>query len=292
MQEAVGFRLRWLCLADVRALVAALIFLACLNPFPVRAASRPGGFRPGLCFSQTRPPTTKQQLALLKDLRQWTGFVEIESDDEGFFVLGNRAHILGGSATARDLISTVVDGPDLYTIESHQRSSDLAFARIRARLDYVNSKNVPGLIRHLWSVEIDFQDYTELRGQAEAIRAFGPALNLLHELAHAAMHLRDSTSDRDSLGDCERYINQIRRELGLAERESYEPINTQAVTPFGTGQRILGELSFVRIDPGKRIKKFRLTFDVQNVFAASLVKTRSADIPGLARDGFRAIPGR
>ncbi len=284
MQVAVKSRLRRVCPANIRRFVAALISLACLHPLAVQATSVPeSGFRAGLCFSQTRPLTTKQQTALLKDLRRWTGFAEIQSDDDGFFVLGNRAHILGGSATARILMSAVVDGSDSYTVESHHRSPEVAFARIQSRLDYVNPKTAPGLTRHCWTVEIDFHDYQELRGQAEAISAFDPALNLLHELAHAVLHLRDSSGAADSLGDCERYINQIRRELGLPERQSYEPVKEQAMTPYGTGQRILGELTFVRIDPGKRIKKLRLRFDVENVFAACLVERPSGGIRVLAR---------
>jgi len=283
MRKAVGFRLRTLGPARTGGIMAALIAL-CLHPLPVlRATDLSGSFRPGLSFSQTRPLTPKQQAALLEGLRQRTGFSEIRCDGGGFLVLGNRARIRGGSVTARTLVSAVVDGRDSYTIESYQRSPEVAFARIQGQLDYVNVRVAPRLTRHSWSVAIDFHDYGELRGQAEAIRAFDPALTLLHELAHAVMNLRDSAGETDSLGDCERYINQIRRELGLPERQSYESVNTQTVTPYGAGQRILAELSFVRVDPGNRIRRFRLTFDVENVFAAGMVKRQSAGIGGLAR---------
>lgn len=279
--------------ANFRNIGAVLIVLACLHPIAVQAASRlGGGFRAGLYFSQDRPLTNKQQTALLADLRRLTGFRGIESDEEGFLMLGDRTRVVGGSPTARALISAVVDGRDSFSIESHQKSPELAFARIRAKLDYVNTRTDPGLTRRFWSVEIDFHDYQELRGQADAIKAFDPALNLLHELAHPVMHLRDSDGGADSLGDCERYINQIRRELGLAERQSYAPATERVATPYGTGQRIVGELIFVRTDPGNRTRKFRLTFDVANVCAVNLGKPDSRAIREIAQAGARPGAGR
>jgi len=271
MQEAIGPRVGWLQSPKRRTFMAAFIFLAYLHPLVVRGEA---GFRAGLYFSQTSPLTDEQETAVLEDLRQWTGFVEIQPDENGRIVLGDRTGISGGSATARSLILGAMDGADSYTVEGGYRSPEVAFARIQARSDYVNQKAAPGLTRHCWSIQLDFHDYQELRGQAEAISAFDPGLNLLHELAHAVLRLRDSTSQADPLGDCERFINRIRREMGVPERESYLPVNGLAVTPAGTGQRVVGELTFVRIGPDKRIKKFRLTFDVLNVFAVAVVGRR------------------
>ncbi len=278
MQEAVTRRLTGFRWKQFRPFVVLLLLLACLHPLPLEGASGvTESFRAGLSFSQTLPLTTGQQEDLLRDLRRLTGYTEIECDDAGFLVLGNREHMAGGSATARALISAAVDGLDAYIIESHSRSPEVAFARIRAQSDYVDSKTAPRLTRHTWTVEMDFNDYGELRGEADAMTAFDPALTLLHELAHAVRHLRDSISETDPLGDCERHINQIRRELGLPERQNYESVNKQAVTPYGTGQRVLGELTFIRSDPGKGTRKSRLTFDVENVFAASAIKPRLAN---------------
>jgi len=249
-----------------------LCILVCLPPLRAQdAASPPADFRPGLCFSQTRPLSAKQKAALIQDLKRLTGFMEIATDEYGFLTAGNRANLVAGSATARALIEAVVDGGDSYTVESHYQSPAVAFARIRARLDYVDEKVTPRLRQGLWSVEMDFHDYKQLRGEADVITAFDPSLTLLHELAHAVLRLRDSTSKADPLGDCERHINVIRRELGLPERQNYESVNTQAVSPYGTAQRVLGEIRFARIDPGKGVKKSRLTFDVGNVYTGSLV---------------------
>jgi len=273
MREAERGSRRACRLRNIATGLSVLISLMCLSPLTIRAANEAaGGFRGGVCFSQARPLTIKQQATLLKGLRRLTGFCEIHPDTDGFLVLGNRSHFTGGSETARALISAAIGGQDSYVVESHDRSSEVAFARIGAGLDYVNWKSAPRTIRHSWSVAIDFSDYRELRGQKEAIVSFDPALNLLHELAHAVMNLRDSTSESDSLGECERYVNQIRRELGLAERESYAPVKEIAVTPFGTGHRVVGQLTFVRINSGAGPKKFRLTFDVENVFVPSPVK--------------------
>ncbi len=253
-------------------LIITLVFLVGTPALTAQGTAKStDDFRPGLYFSQTRPLTAKQKAALLQDLKRLTGFMEITTDEHGFLTVGNRAYVVAGSATARGLIEAVVDGDNSYTIESHYQSPAVAFARIRARLDYVNAKVTPRLRQGLWSVEMDFHDYKQLRGEADVITAFDPSLTLLHELAHAALRLRDSTGKADPLGDCERYINVIRRELGLPERQNYESVNTQAVTPYGTAQRVLAEIRFARIDPGKGVKTSRLTFDVGNVYTGGLV---------------------
>jgi hypothetical protein len=55
------------------------------------------------------------------------------------------------------------------------------------------------------------------------VTAFDPAITPLHELAHGVLHMQDAISASDPLGDCERYINKIRREMGQAERQNYLP---------------------------------------------------------------------
>jgi hypothetical protein len=257
--------------------VALMLWVACLPAFRVFGAiSVPAGFRSGLCLSKTRPLTIRQQTGLFEQMRQRTGFAELHLDEDGFLALGDRAHISGGSPTARALLLAVVDSRDLFIIESHESEADLAFARVRAKFDYVSLSTIPEHRRTFWSIEIDFDDYGQLRGERDAISAFDPCLCLLHELAHAVFNFRDSVGEDDSLGDCERYINQIRRELRLPERQTYESVSRYAVSPNGAGRRLLGELTFFCFREGNRAKTLRLSFDVEDVVRSKFIKARTS----------------
>jgi hypothetical protein len=70
-------------------------------------------------------------------------------------------------------------------------------------------------------VEMDFSDFDLLQGGREVVAAFDPALVALHELGHAVLALEDDKTNVWGLGDCEEYVNHIRRELGLPERQQY-----------------------------------------------------------------------
>jgi len=99
----------------------------------------------------------------------------------------------------------------------------------------------------LQPVEIDFSDFLQLQGQKEARAAFDLGFVLLHELAHCALNLHDAETDPAEIGECESYINRIRRELGLPEREHYAARMQQAALWPWQPKTLRAELTFVRL---------------------------------------------
>ena len=229
-------------------------------------------FRPGVVNSRNRPLSARQLSVLLEGLRRWTGFQKLEFDKDGVLRTGDRVRILDGSASARGLLTAAIDGADSFLLENHEGSSEVAFAAIGGAAVYLDGKKVT---HDIWSVKFDFRDFARLRGSGESLTAFDPAINLLHELAHGVLRVQDAVDPSDQLGDCERHINQMRREVGLPERRSYEPDKQLAVTPLCGQQRLIGELVFVKPLPGKRTGKTSLLFDVEDVIQREgLVGTR------------------
>jgi hypothetical protein len=191
--------------------------------------------------------------------------MEMRFDQNGSLNPGDRAHIEGGSATARALLFAAVDSPDCFLLENNERSPVVAFGQTEATTDYIDKAE----IRHVvWTIMLDFHDFSELRGPAEAIKAFGPAMILLHELGHGVLRLHDPAGKEDPLGECERHINKIRRELGLPERESYYPQVELATIGHCQTSVPKATLIFVRAESGKdhdKTQSFALFFNVENV---------------------------
>jgi hypothetical protein len=195
-------------------LLGALSFAALANP----VSSYPAGVR----NSSGPRRLNERQLQMLQDsLRQKTGFVELEFDQQGALTLGNRQNIAGGSATARALLAAAVDSANLYELESHERSPEVAFARIyesEYRLSEAGQRTA------VHQVQLDFADFDCLSGAREAKASFDMGIALLHELAHGVLKLRDPRSEEiDQIGECDAHVNQIRRELRLPERLYYHP---------------------------------------------------------------------
>ena len=181
-------------------------------------------------------------------MRHKTGFLELHLDASGFLTLGDRARIAGGSATARELLIAAVDGGKVFELENHSHSPNVAFAQIKlARMteDFLSKARI-----EVWRLQLDFADFTQLRGSQEALAAFDLGINVLHELGHGVLNLRD-TSDPTQPGACEQRINRIRRELGLPERQSYTARGRLVVMPGEQVATIRSELIFVRVERGR-----------------------------------------
>src|SRR5262245_24233660 len=172
----------------------------------------------------------RQLQKLQESLRQKTGFVELSFDRQGALTLGNRQHIAGGSATARALLATAVDRVNLYELESHERSPEIAFARLRD-MEYRISET--GKRVNIYQAQIDFADFDRLQGPREARASLDVGIALLHELAHGVLKLQDPPVDTDEIGECDAHINKMRRELQLPERLYYHPGVTVAQLPDG-----------------------------------------------------------
>jgi hypothetical protein len=121
-------------------------------------------------------------------------------------------------------------------------------------------------IEHL-SIRIDFSDFGKLIGAKEVLASFDLGMTILHELVHGVRKLHDSVNEWEDVGDCERYVNTIRKELGLPERQQYVARSQTIVSPVGWMVKI-AELQFARTDfrNGKlKTDEYKLTWDVQRV---------------------------
>jgi hypothetical protein len=133
-------------------------------------------------------------------------------------------------------------------------------------------------------LEVDFTDFAHLRGDREVIAAFDLGFCVLHELVHAVLDLRDAGEERAGPGNCEDYINRIRRELRLPERQHYFA-RLRDVAPFPQGGTVKrAELMFARAngqDGRTKIERFYLNWEAQQV-GRSGGYTKSAAVPGAA----------
>jgi hypothetical protein len=221
------------------------VILCALATLSLAAPTDPSRYRAGLRNSTERYKLSAKQLnAVLESLRDKTGFLGMRFDEAGFLTLGDRTRMAGGSAAARALLVAAVDGTKSFDLENHDRSRNVAFARLAPAIIY--ESRVTGARIEALPLELDFFDFAQLRGEKEVIAAFDLGLAVLHELAHGVLHLRDTEAETGGLGECEDYINRIRRELGLPERQHYIA-RAQRVSLRPNGPTVdLVELTFAR----------------------------------------------
>jgi len=159
--------------------------------------------------------TQQQRDELAGKLRRITGWSELSFDRSGALQIGNRV-FLGGSHSARSLITQSISGASFIVLEDVSRHPDVAFARIiPGKLKGDIGNQTPSFV-----VQIDFADFQHLVGDRRARQAFDVGWALLHELDHV---VNDSVDAKDlgETGACESHINQMRRESGLPERADY-----------------------------------------------------------------------
>jgi hypothetical protein len=232
----------------------------------------PYRFQAGLRISENLPLSDAQRRSLLNGLKSCTGFMELHFDESGQLSVGDRTHLTHGSNTARELLFATVESRDSFILESSTHSPTIAFAEIAGTDTYIDALN--GEKRGVWRVRLDFSDFANLRGPDHAVASFTPAINLLHELGHGVLKKWDLLTSADQLGDCERHINLIRRELGLPVRETYQPRGWRAVSPGNSTNSFQAEFRFSMIDEHTHKKKtFYLAFDVDRVCDVSKVRS-------------------
>jgi hypothetical protein len=103
------------------------------------------------------------------------------------------------------LLAEAVAGPSLIVLEEASSRSDVAFCRVvRGRWVRGESNKPPAFV-----VLIDFTDFHQLSGDAEARAAFDVGWGLLHEIDHV---VKDSEDARDAkvVGECEDHNNRMR----------------------------------------------------------------------------------
>jgi hypothetical protein len=253
------------------SIVAGLCWLSSWTP----AYSRdiPYHFHPGLRISQTKTLTTRELTGLIRELSSLSG-LHLKVDVDGKLDYDRKLSAVGGSASARELLVKAIDNSDSFSVESANNSTQVAFAQIESTITYTDEANR----RHNeWVIRIDFADFAYLRGDATAIKAFNPGMNMMHELTHAILKLPDPEGPNDPLGQCERYVNLIRAELGLPLRQYYFPKTRLASSPVSLSQILQGELKFTPGDPhSKKAEESLVTFNIAMVVDSQRVKSKTS----------------
>jgi hypothetical protein len=218
--------------------------------------------------------SSKQLEIVLKSLQEKTGYAEMSFDENGFLRLGDREKFNGGSETARALFETVADSNKSIDLQNHTHSPTVAFARLERATVY--QSRATGKTIDVYPLQIDFSDFSKLRGDKRVIAAFDIGFVIMHELGHAILGLRDPASEVEGAGECEDYINRIRRELNLPERQNY--IARTRSVPFTTanGNREHAELNFVHLGDAPGLAKpqnFSLLWEASTVGPIRSIKS-------------------
>ncbi len=252
-------------------LLNMVVCLCCLSAStPAHTRDLPYRFHPGLRISRTKPLTTQELTGLIRELSSLSG-LHLKVDVDGTIHYDRNLPAVGGSAIARELLLKSIDSSDSFSVEAANHSKRIAFAQIESTTSYKNGINPP---QTEWVIRIDFADFAELGGDAAAIKAFNPGMNMMHELTHAILKLPDPEEPNDLLGQCERHLNLMRAELGLPLRQYYFPRTRMARSPASLSQIIQGELKFTRGDPhSKKAEELLLTFNIAMVVDTDRLKS-------------------
>jgi len=205
---------------------------------------------------------------LVARLRMITGLSNLDFDNDGALRFDvNQAR--GGSASARELLSQAVAGTNVIVLEDASSRSDVAFCRVvRGRWKRDESNRPPAYV-----VLIDFTDFQQLSGDAEARAAFDVGWGLLHEIDHVVSGSEDAKGEKD-IGECEDHINEMRLEVGLPVRAEYFFSRAYLKADANFTARYV-RLSFERRDDSQ-IKRYWLVWD-------------AVSVGGLIGDGQRAL---
>jgi RHS repeat-associated protein len=191
----------------------------------------------------------EEKKKLLEDWKKETGYKNIYFDENNKLIIDTKAGIDGGSKLAQQLLSdaatskemrfnlTAVDSKKVEFCDTNLTNRELDNSGKTARRDYI--------------VQLDFKDFNNFtNSDKEAKEAFSIGLNAFHEIAHNLYGAIGDGEKKDQVnkpGPVEdKYINPIRRELGLAERVHYAgkptPDNLKSFFPNG-GSQILFRLN-------------------------------------------------
>jgi hypothetical protein len=202
-------RIKRNCLSQKLALVICAAACVCVSALSTLAS--PGASN--VMIRSSVPRSHRDQLeARLRDI---TGLTDLKFDTAGALRLGNKQSERG-SETARALLAQAVAGANVIILEDASSRSDVAFCRVvRGRWLRDEANRPPAYV-----VLIDFKDFQQLSGDAEARAAFDAGWGLLHEIDHVVTGSEDA-KDPETIGECEDHINTMRLELGLPIRADY-----------------------------------------------------------------------
>jgi len=190
---------------------------------------------------------------LIKRLRVITGWTNLTFDTNGSLRLGE-IPTNGGSKSARLLLNEAVAGPNVIVLEDASSRTDVAFCRVvRGRWLRDQLNKPPAFV-----VLIDFKDFQQLSGDAEARAAFDVGWGLLHELDHVVKD-SDDACDAKAVGECEEHINRMRLEVGLPVRVDYFFSRTYLKADANFNAR------YVRLSFERQAKRYWLVWDATTV---------------------------
>ncbi len=165
-----------------------------------------------VCRATLAEPRRAELAAQLRTITGWAG---LHFDGEGYLRFGSAAPA-GGSQSARELLAQAEKGENLLIIEDASGSADVVFSRVlEGRWKDGSTGKPPAYV-----IQIDFKDFSHVRGDRAALAAFNAGWGALHEIEHAVNDSTDAQRPGES-GECEGAINRMRRECGLAERAEY-----------------------------------------------------------------------
>ncbi|MBS1808713.1 MAG: hypothetical protein JST84_11020 [Acidobacteria bacterium] len=223
-------------------------------------------YRPGVRNTTGKNQLNEKQLKLvIESLQAKTGFTGLRFDEAGFLTLDDPQRFAGGSASARELVEKAIQGKVQLVLENHSYSTKVAFASITNNLVFINMSSKAQMEHR--SVHIDFTDFGKLIGSKEVRASFDLGIVLLHEFVHGAMNLLDRVDEWEEIGECERFVNTIRKELELPERQHYVARSQTVQTPMGWTVR-MAELQFARTNYKNgtlKTDEFKLNWDVSRV---------------------------
>ena len=241
-----------------------LLAFACLSASALTAFAADGASRVML-----KPEVSRSHREELRtSLRAITGLTNLKFDAAGALRFDSDV-VTRGSESARALLSQALKGPNFIVIEDASSRSDVGFARVvRGRWLRGDSTNPPAFV-----VLIDFTDFRQLSGDAEARAAFDVGWGLLHEIDHVVRDSEDA-QDQAGIGECEDHINRMRLEVGLPIRVDY-----------------FFSRAYLKADANFSARYVRLSFERRNELQTKRywLVWDAATVGGLLGDGQRAL---
>lgn len=192
----------------VRTFALAIMFLVCC--VAQLAAEKHQG---NIIFRAEVSTAARDDLA--NRLRVITGWPSLKFDRDGRLRVGVTAPV-GGSSTARGLISKALSADTILILEDASNRSDVVFSRVVSG----RWKDEAPVKLPVFVVLIDFADFDHLMGDRPARDAFNVGWGVLHEIDHVVNDSVDSEA-LGRAGECEDHINQMRRECHLPVRSDY-----------------------------------------------------------------------
>lgn len=165
-----------------------------------------------LCRPELADARRQEVAARLREITDWNG---LHFDTDGALRFGE-AQGATGSQTARELLAKAARGHLLILLEDASGSAEVVFSRVVEGRWTKDAEAKPRVL----IVQVDFSDFTRVKGDRDALASFNVGWAVLHEISHAVNDSTD-TERAGEVGECETLVNQMRRECGLAERAEY-----------------------------------------------------------------------